>query len=201
MIHTATDLEQSSHPVQILDEAGLILGIPQNPISVTDAEARAYEVTENNAVIQYLTNNGLNDMAVDGSIDPVLFSAIPPVGRKWVIARMLIYYSAANRAFRERGFGHLQALTNGIDIMLNGAAILNWKDNVDVTLAMYDTDSKSVYSKSDRSIAGRFTFSRFTRPSGGLTVRPPAGFAIKVRDNLSRLSVFRALIEGVAFDD
>lgn len=200
MVRSLTDLEQSSHPVQILDNVGLVLGIPDNPMSVTDSEARAYEVTEDNAVIQYLTNNGLNDMAVDGSISPVLFDAVPPVGRKWVVARMLIYYSS-NRIFRERGFGHLRALTNGIDIMMNGAAILNWKDNIDITLAMYDADSKSVFDKINQSIAGRFTFSRFTRPSGGLTVRPPAGFAIKIRDDLSSFNVFRALIEGVAFDD
>lgn len=200
MARSVTELEIASRPVQVLDAVGEILGTPSNPIPVREVEADISEVNQGNIVIQYLLNSGSKNMNVDGSSSAVTFSAVPPAGKKWVISRLLIYFSTS-QAFDETGFGSLAALTNGIDIVLDGVSILNWKDNIDINTSMFDADGKELYTKKDKSLSGRFTFSRFTGMSGGVTVRSPSGFAMKIRDDLSSLTIFRARIEGVSFDD
>ncbi|MHC4489928.1 MAG: hypothetical protein ACYSW7_12290 [Planctomycetota bacterium] len=172
-----------------------------NPLSVIQSVSeQATELNSESIVIRYLVNGTNNDMAVDGSSSEVEFSAIPPAGKKWVVARLLLYFSTGT-AFDELGFGNLAALTNGIQLSANGVSFVNWQDNIDINTTMFDADGKALYTKDDKSMSGRFSFFKFASSGNGIVVRSPNGFSATVRDDLSSLTVFRMRIEGEQFDD
>lgn len=198
-----TRLEEQALPRHIVGEKGLIAGVSSNPLHVieTIAPEATSELNVSNMVIRYLVNGTNNDMAVDGSGAAVTYSAIPPVGKKWVVARLLLYFSSGAPAFVELGFANLASLTNGVQLALNGDVFLNWQDNIDINTSMFDADGKALYTKADQSMSGRFSFFKFSVSGAGPTVRAPNGFSAIVRDDLSSLTVFRMRIEGEEFDD
>lgn len=149
-----------------------------------------------NVINENLLFGGSPDMNVDGST-PKSFQAKPASGEIWHIARMFVYFSSSV-AFAEDKFANLTALTNGVSLKIDGVEIANWKDNVDVLLSMFDADGKEVYTKKDKSIAGRMSFSRFMEGNkdGITTTDSVNGIELVVQDNLLTLDIFRSCIQG-----
>lgn len=156
---------------------------------------------QGNLVLEELlepSSSASKEMAIDGTT-PVIFKAVPSADKYWLINRLLIYYSAAT-PFSENKFGII-TLTNGISVLANNVEIINWMDNMDVQTTMFDADSKAAYTKEDRSISGRLSFFKLSVRTEGLLINDNTnGFGIKIQDNLSTLTFFRARIGGMKFD-
>ncbi len=139
------------------------------------------------------------DLNVNGSSTPVFFFATPPEGKYWMIARIMIYFSAGT-AFAEEKFGNLTALTNGIQLMVDNNEVVVWKDNIDIQTSMFDADGKEVYTKKDKSISGRMSFHKLGHHNGIQVKETAFGIGLNIRDNLSTLDMFRARVQGIEFD-
>lgn len=143
---------------------------------------------------EYVTNGGDNNMAVDGSITPVLFTTGPAQGDVLELAR-LIFYLESTSDFDSITFMDLAALAKGVQINVGGVEIALWKDNADITCCMYDTAGMSQYAKLGRAIAGRWTF---TKGTGGesLLVKGNETVEFVIQDDLSDALIFRARAQG-----
>lgn len=139
--------------------------------------------------------NGANDnMAVDGSVTPVVFGAKPPAGKKWRAYRVLVYLEGVN-PFSAELFGNLPALANGTHNKLNGVIVTSWKTNRDMALEMYDLNSPVALAKEDRSFAGRWSFDKaFGKPV--LIDSEDGGVELVVNDDLSALEAFYITVQG-----
>lgn len=149
-----------------------------------------------NFLTTYLLNGESNDMGVDGSETPVAFSYTVPAGKVFELGRMLIY-AEAGTAFDSTKWFNLTALTNGVDIVVDGVTIDNWKDNIDALTNMFDLSSAGViFGKSTRTMAGRWTYTRGTE---GQPLRVTAGNTVDaiINDDLSPAGIiFRIKIQG-----
>jgi hypothetical protein len=168
----------------------------------SDSQAHLEKVVmdQTNIVTQRLENGGSPDMNVDGTT-PVIFKAVPPANKYWMIARLMIYFSGGT-PFSEELFGNLTALTNGISVLCNNVEIINWKDNMDVQTSMFDAEGKEVYALVNRSISGRMSFTKFGSDGKGLRVDDNTnGIGIKIQDaSIDGLQQFRARVQGVQYD-
>lgn len=163
-------------------------------------QSRVTSTTEGNLVIAPLENAGSKVMNVDGSTVAVTFKAAPASGKYWVVQRVLLYMEDAT-AFDSDLFGGAAALTNGVSLQANGTEFLNWKDNTDINLSMFDTVGRELFAKADKSMSGRMSFNKMSPNGEGLTVTDTTnGFAAVVQDNLTVLTAFRMTIEGQEFD-
>lgn len=151
-----------------------------------------------NIVTERLENGGSPNLNVDGTT-PVIFKAVPPAGTYWMITRLMIYFSAAT-PFSEEKFGIITVLPNGVSVMVDNVEITNWKDNMDVQTSMFDADGKEAYTKADRSISGRWSFTRHGTKKGIRVNDEVNGFGIKIQDDLQTLSQFRARVQGIQFN-
>ena len=142
---------------------------------------------------EYLLNGSSNDMAVDGSGTPVVFSADIPTD-KILHASRLILYIEGSTAFASEKFGNLPVLPNGVLIKAGGVTIETWKDNVDLNTSMFDTEGRSNFSKADRSMSARWSF--FKESGYGLSLLPGESFSATIQDNLSTLVHFRMKLGG-----
>ncbi len=151
-----------------------------------------------NIVKDRLMNGASPDLNVDGSSVAVIFKAVPPAGTYWMVTRLMIYFSGAT-PFSEELFGTIAALTNGVSVMVDNVEIVNWKDNMDVQTSMFDAQGKAAYAKVDRSIAGRWSFTRHGAKKGIRVNDEDNGFGIKIQDALQTLTQFRARVQGMQF--
>jgi hypothetical protein len=146
------------------------------------------------AVSVRLKNETQENMNVNGSITPVSFKAVPPVGKRWKIQRVLVYLEG-NNPFGANTFGDLPALVNGTDNKLNGISVTNWKTNRDMALEMYDLSSPKILAKEDRSFSGRWSFDR-AFGNGVMIDAENNGVEIIIRDDLSSLHSFYIVAQG-----
>lgn len=158
-----------------------------------DKEERSIDVQR--AVSVDLVNDaGSRNMAVDGSVTPVSFKAVPPEGKKWRINRVLVYMEGAN-PFSAEKFGDLPSLANGTTNNLNGVKVTSWKTNRDFALEMYDLNTIKSLGKDDRSFSGRWSFDKaFGKPV--LIDSSSTGVELIVNDNLSGLTSFYVKAQG-----
>jgi hypothetical protein len=153
----------------------------------------------------YVNENVKNDlytppdnMIVNGSVTPVDFIASPPADKYWMLTRAIIYMSGSV-VFSEEKFGSLTALTNGVQILVDGEEITVWKDNINIVTCMYDVKSEGMFSKVDKSMHGRWTFAKAV---GGLShgFKTLDNFTVRVRDNLTGLTQFHVRVQGEQYD-
>ncbi len=160
-------------------------------------------MTEDNIVMEALaepSSSASEDMAVNGSSTPVVFSAIPPAGKYWMITRLHIFLAAATDIAAGE-FADLTALTNGCDIKANGTVIDNWKDNIDIENTIPQLDSQAMYGLSLRSLVGYIDFAGRAGNGHGIKIGDLTnGISITVRDNLSTVAQFRCRVEGVEYN-
>lgn len=150
-----------------------------------------------NYVSEYLRDGaGSNDLGIDGSVTPVSFAYSPPAGKRLFLGRLLLYMESASN-FSGEGFMHLPALTSGVRISAGGFQLTNWHTLIDVIIDMFNLSSAgTAFSKENRSLAGRWTFTRGTtlRP---IIVMPGETVEALVRDDLSADDiVFNMKIQG-----
>lgn len=144
--------------------------------------------------VNLLDEQGNKNMAVDGSVTPVSFKAVPPEGKKWRINRVLVYMEGAN-PFSAEKFGDLNALANGTTNNLNGVKVTSWKTNRDFALEMYDLNTIKSLGKEDRSFSGRWSFDKaFGKPV--LIDSSSTGVELIVNDDLSGLTSFYIKAQG-----
>ena len=147
------------------------------------------------AIDAYLTNNGSNELSVDGSVTPVEFSYNIPAGKQLSLNRIM-FGLEGHTSFSAELFANLPSLTNGIDLICDVVNIVNWKNNSDIKLSMYDTDAPVSFAKTDRQLNGRFTMDR----AFGGKLRVVNNFKFVINDNLSTLVSFKVKIQGVLKD-
>lgn len=147
-------------------------------------------------VTLYLRNAGSNDMGIDGSSSAVTFSAGPPASKNLEVARLMLYMEASGN-FTSTGFMNLAALANGVQIIADGTILVNWQDNLDVALDMFDlSNAGTAFSNERRSLTGRWTFIRGTGMEP-LLIPDGATFDAVVRDDLSAAGIiYRIKIQG-----
>lgn len=147
-------------------------------------------------VTLYLRNVGSNDMGVDGSSSAITFSAGPPAGKNLEIARLILYMEASGN-FTSTGFMNLAVLSNGVQIIADGTVLVNWQDNLDVALDMFDlSNAGTAFSNERRSLTGRWTFIRGTGMEP-LLIPDGSTFDAVIRDDLSAAGIiFRIKIQG-----
>lgn len=147
------------------------------------------------------------DMAVDGSITPVVFDAGPCQPQlDWDLTRMMIamYHTAAAD---DSTFGGIPKLTNGVFFRIeNGQSVnlYNARENADFRAEGYDVDYP------DRSLppAGQYGTNARISFSGpekrGVVIRLFGEgcdkFQAQIRDDLTGLSYFRVKIQGHVVD-
>ena len=147
-----------------------------------------------------LSFEGSHDMAVDGSLTPVVFSYPVPEGECAVIGRLMLYMSSSTN-FSEDKFAHLDELPYGLRIEVNGTELTNWTNNVHISHTMYDFGSGGdIFGKAAQSAKGRWTFSKAHAKAGGLLVTEGQEFKATVRDDLSDLDHLHLTIQGQRFD-
>jgi hypothetical protein len=140
-------------------------------------------------------------MTVDGSVTPVSFvqGTTVPADKTLYVARLLMFLEDTT-AFSSEKFAGITALTNGIDIKLNGDTIINLKDNIDIIVMAYDSDGQVNMGKTDRTMTVRWTFTKFTGNPFGVAISEGNTFEVVINDDLTGLSAFRMRIEGLMQD-
>ena len=145
------------------------------------------------ALDQYLLDGSTIDMNVDGSSTPVDYKYTVPAGKSLTLERILFYMDDAT-AFSPTTFGGISALTNGVDVIIAGSTIVNWKENEDIVCTCFDFVGYPNFGKESSSGAGRWTMRRsFGEP---LIVRAGEEVIFRISDNLTGLTHFRAHIQG-----
>jgi hypothetical protein len=88
--------------------------------------------TDAGLIYPYLLNDSNKNLAVDGSLSPVIFSYQPPGGFEYYLNAISIYMDEGG-SFTGEGFASETApLTNGIDILVNNNLLFNFKANKDL---------------------------------------------------------------------
>lgn len=158
-----------------------------------DKEERSIDV-QRAVDVNLVDSTGNRNMAVDGSVIPVSFKAVPPDGKKWRINRVLVYLEGAN-PFSAEKFADLPPLVNGTTNNLNGIKVTSWKTNRDFALEMYDLNTIKSLAKEDRSFSGRWSFDKaFGKPI--LIDSNSTGVELIVNDDLSGLTSFYIKAQG-----
>lgn len=144
---------------------------------------------------EYLENDGNNNLCVDGSVTPVVFSTSPPAGRHLEVGRFLLYLRGLT-SFDDIGFMNFAALTNGVEIKINGQLVTTWRTNIDVIVDMFDlTPAGAAFGKDRSTLAGRWSLNKVL---GGEGVLCPDGQLVQavVQDNLAGAGIFRIKVQG-----
>jgi len=150
---------------------------------------------------QVITGNG--NMAVDGSVTPVIFKLRlgSPSTQQIVDITRIIIQCTASSAVDLNKFGDLPALTRGVSMRrVNGDVvnIFNVKSNLDITGLAYDF---TVYTASNpaqavNGFASRLTFAGQNKLGVALRVTPDGNLEILVQDDLTGLIQLRIVAEG-----
>lgn len=156
---------------------------------------------ETNTVSVFLENGGSEQQTVDGSVTPVEFSYTVPVGKKLILSRMLIYIEDST-AFSSTVFAGLaSALTNGWEMSVNGTVLFTAKNNWQLAIHMYDVTGNAIFGKTNQTLIGRFSFSRFVGGANGITIRAGEDIATIVNDDLTGIDLMSVMIQGVLLDE
>lgn len=158
-----------------------------------------------NVIIRHLrddgTTSGAVDMNVDGSSTPVPYWFPVPTGKIALIRKMIVQVGDTGPLDAD-DFGGLAALTNGIHIkvldsgdntvldLLDGGSI---NSNSEWAEYLYDTRIDG-YGAGDDFVSMEWDFSDFL--DGGLHLHEGEKLVLTVRDNLTTLSNFEAIVKG-----
>lgn len=136
--------------------------------------------------------NVANDnMNVNGSVTPVVFTAEVPAGYR-LIAYRVLFYLEGTTAFDSILFGNLTKLTNGVLFSLDASQIIFY-DNLDIVMHTHRVFGVEAFSKLARQINGVWALEEMTGGDGILLQGSPT---ITIRDNLSTLTLFKVEIQG-----
>ncbi len=147
------------------------------------------------------------DMNVNGSIDPVDFTAGPaPVGLEWDLTRMMISMYHVNAA-DDSTFGGIPSLTNGVFFRVeNGQSVnlYNARENADFRAEGYDVEypERTLPPTGQYGTNARISFSGPEKRGVVLRLSGEDGdiFRAQVRDDLTGLAHFRVKIQGHVVD-
>jgi hypothetical protein len=146
----------------------------------------------------YLLNGGSEDMAVNGSITPVVFSHTIAADTRFSLNRSLLVMEHGAAAFNAAHFAALgSALANGVEVSITpdgGSKIVLelWKTNRQVRDTMFDLDQTF---KTAGVYTGRWTFTKDLNEHG-LVLNPGDVFAITIQDNLAAMDFFSFKLKG-----
>lgn len=132
-----------------------------------------------------------DNMNVNGSVTPVVFTATVPEGYRLNAYRVLFYIEGTTN-FDSILFGNLPKLTNGVLFELDNASVL-FQDNLDIVLRTHRFFSVEAFSKLTRQINGAWALDE---TSGGDGIYLHSSPKITIRDNLSTLTLFKCEIQG-----
>ena len=142
----------------------------------------------------------LTNMAVNGSVTPVIFKATPGTDARIDIMRLLFFISSST-APDDSKFGNIATLTNGVHIRKNignGTSYLTlgiWKKNGDMKLTMYNVDYSTKAGGGNHGTNGRWTIFE----SGAvLNIDDASNETVEfvIQDDLSSLVEFNANVQG-----
>lgn len=136
---------------------------------------------------------GITNLAVNGSITPVIFEAKPPQGKKWRVTRMVGYLEGVN-PFSADTFADVTALTNGVEVMINGQVMTTWNTNRDIASSIPVLSAPKALGKEDRTLAGAWHIKEAFGNS--LLVDENGGVQFKVQDDLSSITAFYITVQG-----
>lgn len=146
---------------------------------------------------------GITDMAVDGSVTPVIFKLQPLTGHRWIINDVLLHIEDATKMF-DNLFGGLAALTNGVffhqetDIHLN---VGTFKRNSDFALATSKFQFTNTAGAS--GVYGLLVSGIFMESAGSLLLDRYTRndiMTVAIRDDLRGLNSFRVTARGYVKD-
>ncbi len=143
----------------------------------------------------------VSDMAVNGAVTPVVFSADPSTGEKVDIMRMM-FAIASGSAPDDGKFGDLAALTNGVHFrrnINNGESFLTlgvWRKNADMKLDMFNVEYTSKAGGGNHGTNGRWSI--FDGTGAVLNVDEENNEAVEmvIQDDLTNLVSFNASMQG-----
>jgi hypothetical protein len=139
-----------------------------------------------------VTNDNMN---VNGSVTPQVFTAAVPAGKRLIGYRVLFYIEGST-AFDSILFGNLPKLTNGVLFSLDAASVV-FQDNLDILLRAHRVFGVEAFSKLTRQINGAWALDDVTGGDGIFLANSPT---ITIRDNLSTLTLFKVEIQGELID-
>lgn len=166
---------------QITDVTGDIIEL-ECPVN------RIYTTTES------LVAHSSQDMNVDGSTTPVIFSILPFALQKGDMVRCIPEFRGANPMDFET-FGDLPALANGIVMRVNNGDgtyrnLYNFKDNGDVIKQCFDHDFFTNIGNNSRAMVARLTWGGQSKR--GVVIRLEGdifeSLEIVVQDNLTGMT-------------
>lgn len=134
----------------------------------------------------YLLNAGSNDMTVDGSGVPVIFESV--FSAPSILTKLSLFLQDG-QAFANDDFAAINALTNGVLLMVDGQPAALWNTNGDIALDS-DAYSTTFLAQEGRNILADKIF------NPNLFLPQGASVQIIIRDNLIAVTAFNVKIEG-----
>jgi hypothetical protein len=138
------------------------------------------------------------DMAVNGSVTPVVYTVRPPIGQAVAISRLSITL-ADGAAMDDSLFGALTALSNGVMVRVSSGSpavlntLVNWKTNGDVARHAFDVEyTTKIATEGLRALID-------FEAMGGAVVLDDATsdvLSVTIQDDLTGLTSFRIIAEG-----
>lgn len=132
----------------------------------------------------YLKNNENTNLAVNGSVTPVVFSYYPPGGTELILTAIGTYLDEGG-SFTGNGFASIGTpLANGLKILLNDNEMFNFQANKDFELwYTYQNPRVGSVAVPPTRMIGRCDLTQITN---GLPIRIDyRGIKAVVRDNLA----------------
>lgn len=143
------------------------------------------------------------NMAVDGSVTPVIFELDPIEGQEWDVTRVILVVEASGggSGMDFTTFGSLAALTNGCVLrFVNGETnnLFNWKTNGDFINRAFDHVFQTNLGATVTGFTSRFTFGG--QDKHGVVVRLTGDnndeLQVVVQDDLTGLDSVRMIGQG-----
>ena len=166
-------------------------------------------ITLDDPVDQIFTSAGADvkvsstDMAVDGSITPVVFQVDPIAGQTWDITRIIIVIESTSNNMDFTTFGSLSPLTNGCLLRTKNGQnknLFNWKTNGDFINRSFDSLFQSKSGGGGSGFTSRSTFSGQSRR--GVVVRLNGDkddmIQVVIQDDVSAAALikFQIIVQG-----
>lgn len=153
------------------------------------------------AIYKFLRSGGSNNLAVNGSSTPVDFSYTPGPGKTLQINR--INFRMRDATMRLNRFGGITTLINGLQLLhldANGTILVDFCDgesvkDLDAFSLLAGIDNIAVVAASgDDTWTVRWTLAEAGKP---YTIKNNETFVLKVRDDLTAITIFDAMLQGV----
>jgi len=140
------------------------------------------------------------NMAVDGSVTPVVFQIDPIPTQEWDIVRVILVINDGT-AMDFTTFGGIPALTNGCCIRYKNSVrenIFNWKSNGDFINRSFDYAILQNTGQNQRSFVSRCTFAGTSKRGVAARLEGSKGDELQViiQDDLTDLTSVRIIAQG-----